>query len=240
MGYSMELKFLGRGAAFNPVDGNNSAYFIENDELFLIDCGESIFERIIKLNILKGIRSVNVLITHTHSDHIGSIGSLIMYCFYNLNLKINIILCEGAKHKNNIECILNNFGCSNDMYRYVDEKSYNKKYNAFSAIRYVETRHCKELNCYGIIFETDSGIVYYSGDTNDVNLIKKIISENNINKMYIDTTSNDYPNNVHLYVGILNEIIPTDLKNKVYCMHINDSECIALVKKYGFNIVETE
>ena len=26
----MELKFLGRGAAFNPKEGNNSAYFIED------------------------------------------------------------------------------------------------------------------------------------------------------------------------------------------------------------------
>ena len=32
----MELSFLGRGAAFNPKEGNNSAYFIENNQLFLI------------------------------------------------------------------------------------------------------------------------------------------------------------------------------------------------------------
>ena len=29
----MNLKFIGRGAAFNPKEGNNSAYFIDNDEL---------------------------------------------------------------------------------------------------------------------------------------------------------------------------------------------------------------
>ncbi len=45
----MELTFLGRGAAFNPKEGNNSAYFIEKDELFLIDCGERIFDKLIDL-----------------------------------------------------------------------------------------------------------------------------------------------------------------------------------------------
>ena len=64
----MNLLFLGRGAAFNPKEGNTSAYFLENNQLFLIDCGESIFERIINKNILKNIDAINVLITHTHSD----------------------------------------------------------------------------------------------------------------------------------------------------------------------------
>ena len=36
----MDLKFLGRGSAFNVLEGNTSCYFIEKDELFLIDCGE--------------------------------------------------------------------------------------------------------------------------------------------------------------------------------------------------------
>lgn len=42
----MELSFIGRGAAFNSKEGNNSAFFIENNQLFLIDCGENIYERI--------------------------------------------------------------------------------------------------------------------------------------------------------------------------------------------------
>lgn len=49
----VDLKFLGRGAAFNLIEGNNSAFFMENNELFLIDCGESIFESIITNNLKK-------------------------------------------------------------------------------------------------------------------------------------------------------------------------------------------
>ena len=39
----MELKFIGRGAAFNPKEGSDSAFFVDNNRLFLIDCGESVF-----------------------------------------------------------------------------------------------------------------------------------------------------------------------------------------------------
>ena len=37
------LKFLGRGSAFNTVEGNTSAYFVRDNILFLIDCGETVF-----------------------------------------------------------------------------------------------------------------------------------------------------------------------------------------------------
>lgn len=30
----MKLNFLGRGSAFNQIEGNNSAYFIDDNQLF--------------------------------------------------------------------------------------------------------------------------------------------------------------------------------------------------------------
>lgn len=74
----MDLQFLGRGASFNPKEGNNSAYFIENRQLFLIDCGESIFERLVENGLLEDVDAINLMITHTHSDHVGSLGTLAM------------------------------------------------------------------------------------------------------------------------------------------------------------------
>lgn len=236
----MDLVFLGRGAAFNPKEGNNSAYFIENNQLFLIDCGESIFERLIENDILDGIKAINLMITHTHSDHIGSLGTLAMYSFYTLHKSLNIILPENAKHLVNIEKILSGFGCTKSMYNYVDEKTFDGNYETFESIRYIETNHCDELNCYGLLFFTKNGIVYYSGDTREINTIKSLIaSEQPIDKLYIDTTSVDFPGNVHLYIGTLLKVIPEKLKNHVYCMHLNNDDCIKQAKSLGFNVVET-
>lgn len=50
------LNFLGRGGAFNPKEGNNSAYIKEEDTLFLIDCGEDTFGRLIKTELITNIK----------------------------------------------------------------------------------------------------------------------------------------------------------------------------------------
>lgn len=237
----MELNFLGRGSAFNPKEGNNSAYFIDNNDLYLVDCGENIFERLIDSNILTNINAINLMITHTHSDHIGSLGSLVMYSFYNLHKPVNIILPEKANHLPNIESVLKGFGCLEGMYNYVSQKKYDGKNKTFQSIRYVETDHCDELCCYGLLFTTKDGIVYYSGDTREINNVKALLaSGQKIDKIYIDTTSADFPGNVHLYIGVLQSVIPEDLKNHVYCMHLNDDSCIEQAKNLGFNVVELD
>ena len=237
----MELKFLGRGAAFNPKEGNNSAYFIDNNKLFLIDCGESVFKSIIENNLLNNIEIINIMITHTHSDHIGSLGSLVMYSHYILHKPLNIIMKANAKHIPNINKILDGFGCLEEMYNYINEEDLDNKHSEFDSVRYIETRHCDELDSYGLLFNTKEGYVYYSGDTNELGPVKALIeSDNPIDKLYIDTTSANYPGNIHLNIDILNSEIPNDLKEKVYCMHLNDNKCFEKALEYGFNIVEKE
>lgn len=237
----MELKFLGRGNAFNPTEGSNSAYFIENNELFLIDCGESVFKGLIENNLLENIDSVNLMITHTHSDHIGSLGSLAMYSYFILHKPLNIVLPQNAKHLPNIEKILSAFGCTEPMYNYIDEKIFDNKLNSFQNVRYIETSHCDEIDCYGLLFTTENGIIYYSGDTREVNIIKALIDSGKlIDKLYVDTTTADYPENVHLYLGNLKQVIPDYLKKHVYCMHINNDDCIEQVEEAGFNVVQKE
>ena len=234
----MELNFLGRGSAFNPKEGNTSAYFIENRELFLIDCGETVFSKLMELDLLSDIDAINLLITHTHSDHIGSVGSLILYSYYVLNKPLNIIITLFSKHLPNVSKVLTGFGCTNDMYSLVDISKYDNKYESFNMVRYIETKHVKELYCHSLLFNTPNGLVYYSGDTCETDVIKLLIESGQlIDKMYIETTSIDYHNNIHLYIGKLNEVIPENLKDKVYCMHINNDDCIDKINEYNFNIV---
>lgn len=235
----MELNYLGRGAACNPKEGNNSAYFIDKNQLFLIDCGESIFERFVESGLLDSVEAINLMITHTHSDHVGSLGSLVLYTFYTLHKPLNIILPE--KYLSNIEKILSCFGCTELMYNYVDEKTFDGKNETFQNIRYVETSHCDELDCYGLLFTTQNGMLYYSGDTREINTIKALIASGQlIDKLYIDTTTANYPGNVYLYIGILQDTIPEELNGRVYCMHLNNDSCVEQAKALGFNIVKTK
>lgn len=237
----MELLFLGRGSAFNSYEGNTSAYFIDKNELFLIDCGESIYERIMENKLLDDINCINLMITHTHSDHIGSIGSLIMYCYYVINKKGNIIISKDCLYKNDLIDLIRIFGCTKEMYTIIDETEFDNKYELFNNIRFLKTEHVSQISSYGILFETNNGVLYYSGDTSNLKNISELIKNNKtIDKIYIDTTSTNTNNNVHVYIGELNDLIPNHLKNKVYCMHVNDKKCIEIAQEYGFSVVKFE
>ena len=73
------LNFIGTNSGFG--NSNNSAYIeIEND-IIIIDCGFTVFEKIKKLNFSK-YNSVKVIITHLHNDHCGSLSQLILYLWF--------------------------------------------------------------------------------------------------------------------------------------------------------------
>ena len=63
----INLKFLGRGSAFNTKEFSNSSFFVMGDTLFLFDCGDSTFSRIREFNLFDNIiLKTVILITHLH------------------------------------------------------------------------------------------------------------------------------------------------------------------------------
>ena len=161
-----------------------------------------------------------------------------MYLYYVLNIKLDIILPMRPKYFDEIKGILDNFNIDSYMYNLKYERDYDDKYQSFNSIRFYSTNHRNNINSYSIFINTTDGLIYYSGDTREINILKSIINSNNfIDKIYIDATSFYIKNNVHLYIGDINKIIPNELKNKIYIMHINDDKCIEMANEFGFNVV---
>ena len=86
-----QLRFLGVGSAFNAALGTNSAFFYHDGNLYLLDCGETVFERALHANLFDGARDITVLITHLHSDHVGSLGTLLGYCYFILKKPATVV-----------------------------------------------------------------------------------------------------------------------------------------------------
>lgn len=237
----MELNFLGRGAGFNPAEGSTSAYFIDSGDLFLIDSGESVFKTLLERKILDSVSGFNLFITHTHSDHAGSLGSLILYARMVKKLTVNIIVDENMGYLSNLRVLLGIFGLTENMYRFSDVSALNNKYSAFRKVRYVKTKHCNELDSCGILFETSRGLVFYSGDMNDpAPLLELLGNAGNgaaIDRIYVDSNNDREPNMHHISIHLLNDIIPPELKPKIHCMHINNSRCAEEARAYGFRVV---
>jgi len=234
----MKLTFLGRGAGFYPDEGSTSAFFIDKGELFLIDSGESVFHSLLKKKIFNSVSAVNIFITHTHSDHVGSLGSVVLYAFAVKKLAVKIITDRNMAYLSSLRSVLKIFGITENMFQFADAASFSGGYSLFNRVSYVKTTHCNELKSCGILFETDQGVVFYSGDMNDMAPLVKIInSGQKIDKLYLDSNNDRKPNMHHISIHQLNDIIPQKLKSKVHCMHFNSEQCIADAKAYGFKAV---
>lgn len=227
------LKFLGIGSCFNVEKGNTSAYYIdvERDTLFLIDCGESVFERIVKSNILKDVSNVTVLITHLHSDHVGSLASLVFYC--NIYLKIKPVIIYKDKEDIMISALFS-LGKDSQLYSIYTPREYNELYPYYNIVP-VKQKHDEIVDAYGYEFELAGNKIYYSGDTNTLKeeILLKFL-QGKYDYFYQDTTI--HVNESHHNIGDLKDEIPAHMRDMVTCIHLDSDETIKLAKEAGFNV----
>ena len=232
----LKLNFLGYGSGFYPILGSTSAYFIEGTTLFLIDCGESVYKRIYELKLLDGINAVNFFCTHTHSDHIGSVGNLLLECSYRRNIAFNVICSTNATHFDDITGILDRFK-GKARYSVIDPCAIDHLYQSFSGVRYKPAPHGDCDNAHSLVFYTNEGAVYYSGDCATMGFAEELILGGaKIAALYFDVSSNP-ESDCHLPITDLYRILPKEFYDRTYCMHVNDEKCINMAKSFGLNVV---
>lgn len=234
----MELKFLGIGSAFQTKLYNTSAFFVEGDVLFLIDCGETTFEQLKSQSFFEDIKEIYVAFTHTHSDHIAGIAKLIDYCNDLLNEPLNIVVPTNSGLIKDIFALLDIFFISNDKCCFIPPNYLTSHFETFEKLDFLPTFHAPQLaqKCYSLLFDTKDGKVLYSGDSTDTKYIKELV-KSGFDKMYIDVTSS-IPI-AHLDINVLAANVPSNLRNKVYCMHFDSQDCLNKAKYLGFNIANS-
>lgn len=247
------LTFLGRGSAFNTKEGNTSAYFKydNNTKMILIDCGSTVFSKLIEHNVLEGIEELNVCITHTHPDHIGSLGDLIFYMYYMRGIEVNLILSD--KQYNNINLLL--------AYQGIPIKFYNKRicdmkcsgYTSFiindnlGIILYPNHNHCEDSTPEIISINNNKTInnnmynsICYTGDLCKFNHIKNIICIYcPYSMVYIEACEPNKGNGIHYPIDKLINDIPKEERKYFTLMHFDSDKTIEMAKDAGFNIAMT-
>lgn len=236
----MELKFTGRGAMLYPQEGNTAAYFEEGNSFFLFDCGEDVASKLILDGKLNREKDYYLFISHTHSDHVGSIGTLQQYLYWVCGKKLNIVCSEQMHYLKEVQTLLDAFGLVPDTYQFIDEKSLDNRFEGFEAIRFIPSNHGDvPIKSCSFVIKGREGNILYTGDIADSEVIKQFLSfsNNHVDKMYVDTSSNRSP--VHLSLEELDQVIPFNLKDKVYCMHLNNGSMFEKISECGFHTVTT-
>jgi phosphoribosyl 1,2-cyclic phosphodiesterase len=237
----MHLNFIGTGGAFNTELGNNSAYQIFNKHLFLIDCGGTVFDRLVKSGLLDMVEHATILITHTHPDHIGSLGDLIFYMHFVKKSNVRIL---SPKVVPLLE-VLDIMGV-HDMYfnmQLLSENDTNEMQigSVTLDINPIEVNHQEGMHCYGYCITNLANdlTAYYSGDCNNIpEVVLADLEHGNIQTIYQDTTSLDYEGNIHLSLNKLEQLIAPEFRNQVFCMHLDSKFNPFQAKSLGFQVAK--
>lgn len=211
------LNFLGSDAGFG--DNNNSAYIEIDNKLIIIDCGITVF------NILKNkfkfsrYKEIEIIITHLHNDHAGSLSQFILYLWYIYNIKPKVIsACKNMKEYLKIT------GTPDESYTLL---------NNTNNIKFIRTEHAKELDCYGFIIYVNNKNIIYTGDTKTLEPFMPYIE--NADELYVDVSKNG---GVHLKFDDIKQDL-TMIKHhgtNVHLMHIDDRTYITQACNGEFEI----
>ncbi len=210
------LLFLGRGSAF--ADENNSAFFVEDNDLVLIDCPSNSYHKVKKMN-LEQYDNIYILITHTHGDHSGGVGTMLQYVWFASYMKKKVtIVAPSAKVKEDILLLLMRIeGCEPEWFTIITADELDKKW----LISSVPTTHVKPLEgkCFGYHLNIHGNNVVYTGDTASLEPFKPLLKKDS----FLYTEAAYYKSGVHLYLeDMLPEFIHlADLGVHVYLMHLD-------------------
>lgn len=232
------LKFIGIGCAFNPEMGNTSAFMkTDNGErLVLFDCGEDVFKRIKSLGILNGVKYVDIFITHNHSDHMGSLGTLLSYLYYIHKIKANVY---DIKKKSKLRRVLILTGVMGDIYTFNESLEGSRvELESNLVITGFPVKHYDTIDstAYEIMYKDQ--LVLYTGDHNDKSIYNNTQILDLYDIIYTDCSCKNFNGNPHVYIGDLKSSIPRGIRDKVFCMHVESEEAIEQIKKLGFGVVE--
>lgn len=226
------LNFIGNGSCFNTAFGNNSAYYFnnQNQSLLLIDCGETVFERLMKQKLLENIKAIDILITHMHTDHIGSLSSLLFYCEYGKGIVPTVIYPD----KSSMQQYLSLVGNEPQAYKLINPTEC-ENYR----IKEIKQEHSKFINAYGYILDLEGRRIYYSGDTKTIQMpIIEALKKGVFDEFYQDVSRFETP--AHLNIETLSNLFNKEERKKITCMHFDDEITKTKAESMGFSIAKVK
>lgn len=223
----MILNFLGCGCAYRPDLGNTSAWFATGKHLFLLDCGENIFTCLHQKQLLKGYDDVTVIVTHCHSDHAGSLPTLISYAHYVEHKPITVYFPD-----EDIPLLMKDCGIAPGECHFLQGTK--ASFSAGVTCTAFPVEHHPDLRCYGYHLTCDTRSFYYSGDARRLpSDILDAFLRRQIDEIYQDTTFLKDQGTSHGSLSYLCDVIPLPLRQYVYPMHFSDN-LLAEAESQGF------
>lgn len=230
----MELTFTGTGSAFNTSLGNTSAYLIKNHGMLLIDCGGTVFHQLMANHLLQDLTSLDIIITHPHPDHVGSLGDTIFYAYFILKITPKVYYPDQQW----MASLLRLLGVEPHMYC-LCEQNVTPIDHLDLTLEFTTVKHLPTVPSYGFLLSCADSALYYSGDANEVPInILEALYEGRIDVVYQDTSGIDYEGTGHLALTRLCETIAPAYRHQVVCMHLDGYVTTEEIIAMGFQVAQ--
>ena len=215
------LQFLGRGSAFAAEQ--NCAWFVQDEMLVLLDCPMSAFHRLKQTALLRQVREICVLVTHTHSDHVGGIPMLIHLARYVLGMPVRVI-APSAEVAADLRLLTDRLdGCDPAAYTVCTADAVCADW----LIGAIQTEHVPTLagRCFGWHLRVQDADVIYTGDTATLAPFLPLVHPGT----HLYTEAAYAASGVHLQIdSILPQLLDFCTRGvQVYLMHLDDETAIA-------------
>ena len=218
-----KLNFIGIGGATTIELGGNCCYIKNNNDLLIIDACEEATKKLFDVEAFNDINDIYIILTHTHYDHVAGLGVLLWYSNFYLNKKPKIIYND-EDYKERISELLRITGVNEKFYDFVHENTLNFDFK----VNMQQTPHALDMKCFGIMFEDDDGKYYYTGDTRDIDYVRKLAFDDNVKTIYCEVAEETY--DVHIKYE---DIMDLD-KDKFILMHFDTLRLYERIIKDGF------
>jgi len=217
----VKIEVLGVGNLFTPQITNTSFLLspdIGGDEKFLIDCGYNVFQKLISGGYDIG-NIKTVIITHTHPDHVGSLGALIYYRWFVFNRHTTII-CGNKVGKylkayleSTVFYVLKPGEIRLDKYI---ECPYSLVSNGIPTglITMFEVQH-GDIPAYGVYLHKDK--IVFTGDTDLLNPLSTMMSSAEI--IFHDCLIGHFARGIHSNMGDMEVTYPKIIREKIQLVH---------------------
>ncbi len=225
------LTFLSNGSCLNHEAHNTCAFIKQDDTTYLFDCGTTVFQDLLKLDMLSS--DFVVFITHLHADHVGGLIDLIYNSYYLRNGRRVRIVTAVEDMQKYLDI------CGVDRCNYVlDIEPPNEVYNVIDGFTVVpiEVEHSALIKSYGYLVTYNGIKFWYSGDAKNIpEMILEDFLYSEINYIYQDVTL--FENTIHMHFYTLRDSIPLVHRHHVFLMHL-DLLKTEDIKKHGFSTIE--
>lgn len=151
------IAFIGAGGAHDVHLGNSAALLEWEGKTFLIDCGFTVYPRLVQLGLIEKIQAA--CITHLHDDHIGSLSALLYHRHFISRLEPMPVIAGTPELHAKLYTLLHFL--MGEVERFADLRL---RYPPYVEPIPTNRLHAPHMPSCGYLFSGKAGHLLYSGD----------------------------------------------------------------------------